>query len=130
MSSATSVNDALTAYAAGKLAAEQLIGLVAAEFYRDGRGGVRDALRPVMDVIERAHPGIVELGGSPDAPGFTVKLAERPFPKSYESALRGAVSAVLETHPPSRIPHPAEVRKPGLLRRIVAAIRRVFSASA
>jgi hypothetical protein len=51
-----------------------------------------------------------------------VKLAERPFPKGYERDLRAAVSQVLQTHPA------AVARKPSLLQRIVAAVRKIFSA--
>jgi len=129
MSSALSVDSALADYVAGRMTAQQLVGVVAAEYYRDARGGMRDALQPVMDVIERAHPGIVELVGSAEKPGFAVKLAERPFPKRYESELRNAASGVLQTHPASPLPHLVEPnRRPGLFRRIVAAVRKLFGA--
>ena len=124
-----SVRDALEGFVAGRVTAEQLVAAVTADFYRDARNGMRDALRPIIDVIERAHPGIVDLGRSAEPPGFAVKLAERPFPKRYESELRTAVSLVVQTHPASRIAHPEEtVRKPGLLHRIVVAVRKLFSA--
>ena len=126
MSSNSSVNEALADYAAGRMTAQQLVGVVAAEYYRDAGGVLRDALQPVMDVIERAHPGVVELAGAVERPGFVVKVAERPFPKRYEADLRTAVSAALETHPASRIPHP--VSRPGLWKRVVRAVRRLFSA--
>jgi hypothetical protein len=80
-------------------------------------------LRPVMDVIERAHPGIVELTSSTANPGFAVRLAERPFPKKLEGQLREAVAKALDagtTLPPSPVP-PA-----GLFARILQAIRSVF----
>lgn len=121
MSSATSVNDALSGYAAGRLTAEQLVSVVAAAYYGDGERGTRDGLKPIMDVIERAHPGIVELSSASDKPGFSVRLAERPFPKRLEGALRQAVAAVV-TLPPSPVP------RPGFLSRILRAIRKVFSA--
>lgn len=130
MSSDSSANAALTDYLAGRLTTEQFVAAVAAAYYRDAGNGMRDALRQVLDVIERAHPGIVELSSAAERPGFAVKLALRPFPKRYEAELRDAVSAALQTHPASRITHPAPVgRKPSLLKRIVAAIRRVFSGS-
>src|ERR1043165_7429337 len=92
MSSASSINDALAKYAAVTLTAQELVGVVAAEYYRgDGR---RETLRPVMDVIERAHPGIVELSSSDQQPGFAVKLAARPFPKQWEPALRTAAASI------------------------------------
>src|SRR5258708_6547220 len=103
MSSATSVNDALTGYAAGRLTAQQLVGVVVAAYY--GGRGTGDGLKPVMEVIERAHPGIVELAAAPDKPGFSVRLAERPFPKRLEAELRQAVASVV-TLPPSPVPRP------------------------
>jgi len=121
MSSASSVNDALTGYAAGRVTAEQLVGVVAAAYYRERGAGSREQLRPVMEIIERAHPGVVELSGSSEKPGFGVRLAERPFPKRYEEALRQAVQGLV-TAPRSPLP------APGLFTRIIRAIRKVFSA--
>jgi hypothetical protein len=129
MSSAPSVNDALTGYAAGRVTAEQLVGVVAAEYYRETRNGKRETWRPIIDVIERAHPGVVELTASEERPGFDVRLAERPFPKRYEAELRQAVETVLQTFPVSRVPFPEEsTSKPGLVHRIVLAIRKLVSA--
>jgi len=128
MSSASSA-DRLTAYLTGQLTAEQLVAAVTAEFYQNGRNGKRETWRPILDVVERAHPGVVELTASEQQPGFDVRLAERPFPKRYEAELRRAVETVLQTLPASGVPFPAEVgRKPGFLDRIVAAVRRLFNA--
>jgi hypothetical protein len=123
MSSGSSVNDALTGYAAGRLTAEQLVGVVAAAYYGNRGEGRRERLRPVMDVIERAHPGIVELAGTPERPGFSVKLADRPFPKQWERALREAAAQVAGTE--SNI---SPLPSPGFFTRVLRAIRRVFSA--
>ena len=126
MSSATSINDVLSGYLSGKVTAERVVAAVAAEYYQETGNGKREAWRPIVDVIERAHPGIVELTGSQEKPGFAVRLAERPFPQRYEAELRQATERVLtNTFPVSRVPYP---EKPGLLKRIVAAIRRVFNA--
>lgn len=121
-----SVNESLQAYLAGQVTAAQLSSVVAAEYYRGAGNGTRDTLRPVMDVVERAHPGVVELKASEHPPGFDVRLAERPFPKRYESELRQAVEHVLGTLSVSRVPPPQAAQRPGFLRRIVAALRRVF----
>jgi hypothetical protein len=110
----------LAEYLAGRLSAEQLVVAVTGQYYRETRNGKRETLRPIMDVVERAHPGVVELSAREERPGFDVRLAERPFPKRHEAALRLAVEEVLKT-----FPEPAP-RKAGLLSRIVAAIRRVF----
>ena len=120
MSSAISVNSALADYAAGRMSAQQLVGVVAAEYYRETGRGKREGLRPLMEVIERAHPGIVELAGAEGRPGFSVRLAERPFPKKLEGELRQAVEHALGTASP--------IPRPGFFSRLVNAIRRVFSA--
>ena len=128
MSSASSA-DRLTGYLAGQVTAEQLVAAVTAEFYQNGRNGKRETWRPILDVMERAHPGVVELTASEAQPGFDVRLAERPFPKRYEAELRRAVEKVLQTLPASGVPFSAEGgRTPGLLDRIVAAVRRLFTA--
>jgi hypothetical protein len=121
MSSATSVNDALTGYLAGRMTADRVVATVAAAYYREQGAGSREQLRPIIEVIERAHPGVVELAGSAEKPGFAVRLAERPFPKRYEADLRQAVSGVV-TAPSSPLPAPS------LLTRLIRAIRTVFSA--
>ena len=121
MSSASSVNDVLTGYAAGRVTAEQLVSVVAGAYYGEGGRGKREGLKPVIDVIERAHPGIVELSSAADKPGFSVRLAERPFPKRLETELRQAVASVVSL-PPSPVP------RPRLFTRIVLAVRRLFTA--
>lgn len=129
MSSASSVRDALEAYVAGRLTAEQLVAAVTLDYYRDTGNGKRETWRPILDVVERAHPGVVELTASDQRPGFAVRLAERPFPKRYEAELRRAVENVLQAVPVSAAPSPAEaVRAPGLIHRIVAAVRKLFNA--
>ena len=129
MSSGSSVNDALTAYAEGRMSAEQLVGVVATEYWSQEPGSrSRGLLRPIIEVIEKAHPGIVELSGSSERPGFAVKLTERPFPKRHDADLRSAVQAVIGG-PRSTTPAPgSRLQVPGLFTRIVAAIRKVFSA--
>lgn len=118
MSSAPSVNDALAGYAAGRVTAEQLVGVVAKAYYE---GAGRRELRPVMEVIERAHPGIIELRGTTERPGFAVRLQERPFPKQYEGALREAVHRVARTE--SNL---APVTSPGLFARLYSAVRKLL----
>jgi hypothetical protein len=119
-----SVRETLEAYVAGRVRAERVVDVVAAAYYgRDAGSGMRDALRPVIEIIDRAHPGVIELSGTADKPGFAVRLADRPFPKQHEAALREAASKMLGTHPASLIPHP------GLLSRLYSAVRRLFTAS-
>jgi len=114
---------------AGRLPAEQLVGVVAAAYYREQGAQSREQLRPLIEIIERAHPGFVALFGSVDTPGFAVRIAERPFPKRNEPELRQAVQAVLtvdlvEAQHAAPLQNPA----PGFFSRILQAIRKVFSA--
>ena len=90
MSSGLSVRAALEAFVAGRASAQGVVPLVAAAFYRKAEAETRDALRPLMAVIERAAPGVVQLAGTEGAPGFAIATAERSFPAAYETALRQA----------------------------------------
>src|SRR5262245_12113485 len=123
-----SVDSLLADYAAGRVTAQELVGMVARAYYGDGGRGTRDGLKPIMDLVERAHPGVVELSSTENGPGFSMRLAERPFPKRYEAELRQVVTEVLGgtavTRPSSPVP------RPNLFTRVFRAIRRVFSASA
>src|SRR3989475_11090289 len=131
MSSGSSVNDALTAYLAGRMTADRVVAAVAAAYYREQGAGSRGQLRPIIEVIERAHPGVVELSGSAEKPGFGVRLAERPFPKRYEGELRAAVQILVGARhaAPLHDPAPSVIPARGILSRLIGAVRRLFSAS-
>lgn len=118
-----SVRDALEGFVAGRVKAERVVEAVAAAYYGEEGRGKREGLKPVIEIIERAHPGVVELMGTSDGPGFSVRLAERPFPKSLEVALRNAVVVALGSAPAAPIP------QPGFWARAVRAVRRFFTAS-
>ena len=136
----SSVEETLEGYVAGRVKAERLIIAVAATYYgREGTPGVRDGLGPLIEIIDRASPGIVELGGvaggrggSGGGQGFDIRLAERSFPKKHEQELRRAAEAYVSSHRTTGvIPTPAALMTtPGVLARIVGTIRRLFSASA
>jgi hypothetical protein len=123
------VRETLTAYVAGRVKADHLVAVVTAAYYRDAGGGRREALRPVIDVIERASPGVVELAGRAEGAGFDVRAAERPFPEHCEPDLRRAIDAYLgrDTAGERGRVHPA---RPSLIARLAARIKRLFSASA
>jgi hypothetical protein len=124
MSSATSpVRDALEGYVAGHVQAERVVTVVAAAYYGARGRGPGDRLRPLMDVIERAHPGVIELSATADEPGFAVSLGARPFPNQYEAQLRQAAEAVLGGR---RSPGP----RPRVWSRLYSTIRTFFTASA
>jgi hypothetical protein len=142
----SAVRDTLERFLAGRAPAERVVIAVAAAYYGHPAAAEREHWRPVIDVIDRASPGIVELGGVAARPGFAVRLAERPFPREFEAALRGAAAQVLATGtaaaaalPAARVPAPAPAPVPpavaprsraGLVTRLVRAVRRWFSAAA
>ena len=127
---------ALERYVAGRLEADSVVAAVTDAYYRETGKGKGETLRPVINVIERAAPGVVELAGSPDGPGFEVRVLGRSFPKQYEADLRSAAAAVLageggrEPGPATGTRHAALRHAPGLVRRVVRAILRLFNASA
>ncbi len=132
-SASSPVRDALEAFVAGRIKPERLVIAVAAAYYGETGRGKRETLRPLIDVIERASPGIVELGSDASSPGFGIRLAERPFPKQYESDLRRAVEAYLASERPTGViamSHPpVRASGPGVIARIVGAVRRLFAGS-
>src|SRR5881398_3444891 len=132
----SSIRRELEGFVAGRVQAERLVIAVSAAYYRDSRNGNRETLQPLIDVIDRASPGIVELGIATGGPGFDIRLAERPFPKQHEAELRRAAEAVLSgggmreaggvqqaetTRPASRIPHLAS-----RISHLVSWIRSLF----
>src|SRR5947207_12040686 len=129
MCSASSVNSALADYLAGRVTADHLVAAVAAEYWSQESGASsRELLRPIIDVIEKAHPGIVELSASSERPGFAVRLAERPFPRRHDADLKSAVQAVIGD-PSSTTPTAgSRLQTPGFFTRILAAVRKLFSA--
>jgi len=138
MSSApSSINDVLAAYVAGREKATRVVAVVAEAYYRETGKGKRETLRAVIDVIERAAPGMVELTGSPGRPGFEIRLEQREFPKAYEADLKRAVEAALAGGGKRETVDvkPAETadeggRKASLVSRFFAAVKRMFTASA
>src|SRR5918996_4807105 len=125
MSSATSdVREALEGYLAGRINAGRVVEVVAAAYYGEGGRGKGEGLRPLVELIERAAPGSVELARSDGGAGFDIKPATRAFPREYESELRAAVEAILGGKGNGE--RGKVVAAPGLLARIVQAIRRLF----
>jgi hypothetical protein len=123
-SSSSAARALLEGYVAGRVPADRLVPAIAAEYYRTVDRHQREALRPVIAVIERAAPGVVKLARTDGGSGFDIGLAERPFSQEYEAELRRAVEAVLAasaTGSPT-----AEV---GLWSRLMNRVRRLFSAA-
>ena len=133
----------LEEFLAGRGTPERVVVAVALAFYRDTHGVQRETLQPLIQVIDRASPGIVQLGSLAGGQGFEIRLAERPFPPEYVAALRRAAEDVLrgadaaqraeprptwvriEPAPPAPSPvRPAQ----GVWRRMLAAVRRLLSA--
>src|SRR5260370_33707475 len=87
MSAASSpVSDALASYVAGRIKSERVVIAVAAAFYGARGGRERRALQPLIDVIDRASPGIVELGSVAGGGGVEIRLAGGPVPRQDEGA--------------------------------------------
>ncbi len=124
-SASSPVSLAIAGYVAGRVKPEGLVALVSAAYYGDGGRGTRDGLKPLIDVIQRAAPGVVELAARPGGAGFAIRLAERPFSKQYEAELRRAAENYLLKNSLA-----VEGKGDGLVGRALAAIRRLFSASA
>jgi hypothetical protein len=117
----------LEEYVAGRGGVMRVVAAVMDAYYREGDVGQRDALRPVIEVIERAAPGVVALAAAGDTPGFRVQLAERSFPERYAHELRLAAGVALrEWSSPPPPPPPSAPPPPGLLYRVLVVIRRMF----
>src|SRR5437879_13604379 len=91
----SSVRQELEGFVAGRVKAERIVIAVAAAYYAERGNGKRETLRPLIDVIDRASPGIVELGIVAGGAGFEIRLAERPFPREDEAPLSEAAGAGL-----------------------------------
>jgi hypothetical protein len=122
----------LEGYVAGRVPAARLVPAIAAEYYRSVDRRQREALQPVIEVIERAAPGVVKLARTEGGAGFDIGLAERPFSDSHEAELRQAVAGVLAAAWGGSGTAPAAVAlpgAPGFWSRLVDRVRRLFSAS-
>jgi hypothetical protein len=134
-SGSSAARDLLAGYLGGRVAAERLVPALAAEYFRTVDRPTREALRPIMEVIERAAPGVSRLARTEGGAGFAIHLAERPFPASDQEALRQAVAAALAIEwgggggVNKVVPAESTTAARGLLARLVRAVRRLFSAS-
>lgn len=128
-SDSSGASQALADFLAGRAKAEQVVAAVAEACYRRGarQESARATLRPVLEVIERAAPGVVELARTEGGAGFDIRLAERPFPKQYEAELRQAAAAALAGMGGNRGLETAPGES-GLWGRVLRAVRRLFSA--
>src|SRR5437899_1139890 len=150
-SASSPISLAIAGYVAGRVTPERLVAQVAAAYYDGGEageggtrkdslavGGKREELRPLIEVIDRASPGIAELGSVESGPGFDIRLAERPCPKQDESEPRRARESCLvrersgeEAGEGGTLKDSLTVGEKGvLLSRVLGVIRRLFSASA
>lgn len=128
-SSSSATRALLEDFLGGRLSADRLVAVVAARYYQAAERSPREALRPLMDVIERAAPGVVQLARTDGGPGFDIRLAERRFPAAYEPELRRAAEVVLSGEP-GTVSTAASSPQPGFWGRLLGRVRRLFSASA
>src|SRR2546428_13893389 len=89
------VSLAIAGYVAGRVKPEGLVALVSAAYYGDGGRGTRDGLKPLIDVIQRAAPGVVELAARPGGAGVAIRLAQGPVSKPHEAEPRRAAESYL-----------------------------------
>jgi hypothetical protein len=122
---------ALADFLARRATADRVVAAVAEACYRRGvrSDSVRESLRPVLDVIERAAPGVVALARTEGGVGFDIRLAERPFPKQYEAELRQAAAAALAGMGGSAGMESTPGGEAGLWMRMLRVVRRLFNAS-
>lgn len=132
---------ALEEFVAGKLAADRLVAAVASRFYGTAGSGEKEALRPVLELAERASPGVVSLERRDGGTGFDVRVVERPFPEESINALRSVAQAALAASwsdpvvpvradsPRTPIPDPQSRAGQSWLGRVVQAVKRLFTAS-
>jgi len=129
-SGSSAARELLAAYVAGRMPADRLVSAIAAEYYRSPDARQRAALVPVMEVIERAAPGVARLARTEAGAGFEIQLAERPFPEAFESALKEAAASVLAaawgTAP--QVAAADVATGPGFWSRLLGRVRRLFSA--
>jgi len=126
-SSSSAAKELLAAYVAGRVPAVRLVPAIAVEYYRSPDATQRAVLRPVMDVIERAAPGVARLARTESGAGFDIQLVERPFPETFETSLKEAAAGALEqwgTPPPA-----GTAKGSGFWDRLFDRVRRLFSAS-
>lgn len=131
-SGSSAARELLAAYVAGRMPAERLVAAIAAEYYRSPDAGRRAALRPVMEVIERAAPGVARLARTESGAGFDIQLAERPFPGHFETSLKEAAASALAGSW-AAAPQAAGdggAAGSGFWSRLIGRVRRFFSASA
>jgi hypothetical protein len=131
-SSSSATRALLEGYIAGRVPAERLVPAIAAEYYRSVDRRQREALRPVIEVIERAAPGVVKLARSEGGAGFDIGLSERPFSAAHEADLRRAAETVLAQAWGGTTSEPAgaaSATPAGFWGRLVGRVRRLFSAS-
>ena len=131
-SGSSAARELLAAYVAGRVPADRLVPAIASEYYRSPDARQRSALRPVMEVIERAAPGVARLARTDAGAGFDIQLAERSFPETFESSLKEAAASVLAGAWGAAPQGAAAEGAPGLgfWSRLVGRVRRLFSASA
>src|SRR5258707_9584018 len=97
MSSASSAaRELLAGYVAGRVPAVRLVPAIPVEYYRSPDAKQRAALRPVMDEIQRAAPGVARLARTQAGAGVDIHLAERPFPQTFETPLKEAAACALQ----------------------------------
>lgn len=136
------VSQVLADYVAGRATAEALVRAVRAAHYGEATR-TEPAWHALVETIERAMPGTLELTGTTDAPGFALRPLARPVAGPEEAELRAAARQALAALALSGTPAlgtpvtaPAPPGSPpgrrtggSLWARVLRGLRRLFSAS-
>lgn len=121
----SSTKETLAGYLEGKVKADHLVAAVAATYYRERKALKGEGWRELIAVIERGAPGVVELAAA-EGKGFEIKLAERPFPSSFEPALKAAARKALAETPSSITSTATPAPTRGFFGRIVDRVLGMF----
>src|SRR6266699_3134425 len=121
-SGSSPVKETLESYVAGRVKAERLVIAVSAAYYRESENGTREALQPLMDVIYRASPGIVELITVQGWSGLDVRLA-----RAAEAVMSREDVRAENGREARREAGEGETAQQGIVARLVAAVRGLFS---
>jgi hypothetical protein len=143
----STISQVLADYVAGRMTLDAFVRAVRTAHYGTGTR-TEPSWRALVDTIERAVPGTLELTGTTGAPGFALRALEQPVAPSHEPAVREAARQALEAlgheaepvgDPVVSVVGPAIAaakekaergERGGLWSRFVRRIRALFSARA
>jgi len=125
----SAVNQVLADYVAGRAGVGELVRAVRTAHY-GAAARAEPAWQALVETIERAVPGMLELSSTAGTPGFALRPLEDSVSTAHEAQLREAAQAVLAALPSggdaARVSAQPLAVRPPLWRRIVRTVRRLF----